>query len=128
MTIAATKCKICLSFRFGKLKICLLYFSKSLMVTKSVHNFLTTGATALEIHTFSKKDKGRERKNRLTGEVASGEHGRQNGTLKRERSVSFRQPETFSNIFTLSLRRALNFFRQSTVSCLCTTDATRSRC
>ena len=28
----------------------------------------------------------------------------------------------------LSLRRALNFFRQSTVSCLCTTDATRSRC
>lgn len=27
-----------------------------------------------------------------------------------------------------SFRRALNFFRQSTVSCLCTTDATRSRC
>jgi hypothetical protein len=29
---------------------------------------------------------------------------------------------------TFSLRRALNFLRQSTVSCLCTTDATRSRC
>lgn len=29
---------------------------------------------------------------------------------------------------TLSLRLALNFFKQSTVSCLCTTDATRSRC
>ena len=28
---------------------------------------------------------------------------------------------------TLSLRRALNFLRQSTVSCLCTADATRSR-
>lgn len=27
-----------------------------------------------------------------------------------------------------SFRRALNFFKQSTVSCLCTTDATRSRC
>lgn len=30
--------------------------------------------------------------------------------------------------FTLSLRRALNFLRQSTVSCLWTTDATRSLC
>lgn len=29
---------------------------------------------------------------------------------------------------TLSLRRALNFLRQSTVSCLCTTEATRSLC
>lgn len=31
-------------------------------------------------------------------------------------------------VSTFNLRRALNFFKQSTVSCRCTTDATRSRC
>lgn len=47
---------------------------------------------------------------------------------KRTRSSVRKRKKNNQNRLTLSFRRALNFFKQSTVSCRCTIDATRSLC
>ena len=47
---------------------------------------------------------------------------------KKKSFTPHRQRGNLDISLTFNLRRALNFLRQSTVSCLCTTEATRSRC
>lgn len=64
----------------------------------------------------------------FAGKISGGQHCGENRPLRTNRPVNFDSQHIGYRYVTFNFRRALNFFKQSTVSCRCTTEATRSLC